>query len=356
MGNNLIAELIKAIWTYMAEVKEIKIMEVCGTHTQSIAKYGISSVLPPGIKLLSGPGCPVCVAPASFIDDAVRLMMMDNVIVATFGDMVRVKGTETSLDNSRTKDKKPAVVYSPLEALEIAENNRDRTVVFLAVGFETTAPAIAAMIRHAEEKSIHNINVLTSIRLMPPILEIVLEKHDGELGGMICPGHVATVMGEEYFRFLPDKHDICSVISGFDAADILGAIYLIVQSKCGDKKPELKNIYKRCVSFNGNEKAKSLMGEVFAASKGLWRGIGLVGDSALVLKERYMKYDAVYNFNLSPRDHEAAMECSCGDILMGKRSPGECRLFDSACSPANPYGPCMVSTEGSCSVYYRYRR
>ncbi|MFA7573507.1 MAG: hydrogenase formation protein HypD, partial [Lutispora sp.] len=244
----------------------------------------------------------------------------------------------------------------PFDVIEIARSNRDKMVVFLAVGFETTASAIASLVKHAEEKSINNINVMTSIRLMPPILEKVLQQHNGRLHGIICPGHVATIMGEEYFEFLPEKYRIASVISGFDAADILGAIYLIVQSKCEGNKPELKNIYRKCVSINGNEKAKDLMKEVFRVDDGLWRGIGSVPDSALVLKEQYAKYDAVKNFNLSSWSDETCNACSCSDILMGKKEPKDCNLFGTICNPVNPYGPCMVSSEGACSIYYEYRR
>ena len=355
MERNFIRKLVRGIGEYTKHMDEIKIMEVCGTHTQSIAKHGIASLLPPQVKLLSGPGCPVCVTPASYIDDAIKLLGHKDIIIATFGDVMRVKGTETNLERSQTKDKKPIIIYSPFDVIEIANRNKDRMIVFLAIGFETTAPVIASMIKHAEEKSINNINVMMSIRLMPPILEKVLQ-YNGELHGIICPGHIAAVMGEEYFRFLPGRFSISSVISGFDALDILGAIYLLVESKYKGRKPELKNIYKRCVKSNGNEKAKRIMKEVFKVDKGSWRGIGLVLDSALVLKDRYTKYDAVKTFNLTIHDCNIPVECSCSDILMGKKEPKECNLFGTKCNPTNPYGPCMVSSEGSCSIYYRYRR
>lgn len=356
MERNFIGKLVRGIGQYTKYMDEIKIMEVCGTHTQSIAKHGIASLLPPQVKLLSGPGCPVCVTPANYIDDAIKLLVYKDIIVATFGDMMRVKGTETSLERSGSKDRKPIIVYSPFDVIEIARSNRDKMVVFLAVGFETTASAIASLVKHAEEKLINNINVMTSIRLMPPILEKVLQQHNGRLHGIICPGHVATIMGEEYFEFLPEKYRIVSVISGFDAPDILGAIYLLVQSKCESNEPELRNIYRKCVSINGNEKAKDLMGEVFKVDDGLWRGIGLVSDSALVLKEQYEKYDAVKNFNLNSWSDEISNACSCSDILMGKKEPKDCSLFGTICNPVNPYGPCMVSSEGACSIYYEYRR
>lgn len=356
MKKHFMEKLLKKIWEYAEQIDEIKIMEVCGTHTQSIAKHGIASLLPQKIKLLSGPGCPVCVTPASYIDDAIRLLGHKDVVIATFGDMVRVKGKETSLDKSDIKNRKPLIVYSPFDIIKIAEVNRDKMVIFLAVGFETTTPAIASLIKFADEKSIDNINIMTSLRLMPPILEEVLKQNGGKLHGIICPGHVAAVMGEKYFQFLPKRFGIHSVISGFGAEDILCAVYILVQGMYKVTKPVLNNIYKKCVSFHGNEKAKTIMEGVFKVDEGIWRGIGLVPDSALVLKEEYAKYDAARNFGLTHYDSQMPEGCSCSEILMGKKLPNECSLFGSICNPVNPYGPCMVSSEGSCSIYYKFRR
>lgn len=353
MSKILIQKLLDKMKQYKAD--EVNIMEVCGTHTQSIAKYSITSLIPHQIKLLSGPGCPVCVTPEIFIDNAIKLLLKEHIILTTFGDMVRVRGSSESLDEQRIKGKKALIVYSPFDIIEIAQNNPSKLIIFLSVGFETTAPIIASMVRVLEENKIRNIKFLTSLKLMPPILKEVLKRHNN-LSGILCPGHVATVMGEEYFRFITDEFHIPSVICGFDAIDIISGIYLIMGIINGRQIKKYNNIYKKCVFTRGNLKAKSLMDEVFEVEGGFWRGIGFIENSALVFNEKYRKYDAAVEFKLDDMIDNANLECDCGNILLGNKSPLECKMFGKICSPHNPKGPCMVSSEGACSVYYRYRR
>lgn len=338
------------------EKDDIRIMEVCGTHTQSIAKYSITSLIPHEIKLISGPGCPVCVTPEIFIDNAIKLLLQEHVILTTFGDMLRIQGSSESLDEQRIKGKKAVIVYSPFDIIEIAQNNPYKLIIFLSVGFETTAPIVASMIKLLEEKNIRNIKFLTSIKLIPPILKEVLKRHKNNLNGIICPGHVATVMGENYFHFISDEFHIPSVICGFDALDIIGGIYLIRKSIDERHIARCSNTYKKCVYPQGNIKARSLIDEVFQVKGGLWRGIGFIENSALVFNEKYHKYDAAVQFKLDDTIDNTDSQCDCSHILLGEKSPSECKMFGKICSPHNPKGPCMVSSEGACSIYYRYKR
>jgi hydrogenase expression/formation protein HypD len=353
MDENLISRMIKEI--NRSNKQDIKIMEVCGTHTHAIGKYGIRTLLNYDIQLLSGPGCPVCVTSESTIDAAIQILEHDNVILATFGDMVRVRGTYESIIDQRKKDKRIAILYTPFEALEIAENNKDKMVVFLAVGFETTAPVIASVVLLAKEKNISNIYFLCSIKLMPPILRFILDQDGQPIHGMICPGHVAAVMGEEYFRFIEMEYGIPAVIAGFEAIDIIGAIYTIAQSINNQGTEKFKNLYKRSVSIHGNLIAKETMNEVFEMASVDWRGIGYIQNSALIMRARYAQFDALKKFNIQLIPKENHLQCMCKEILMGIKSPRECNMFGTICIPSHPQGPCMISSEGSCASDYRYQ-
>lgn len=354
MDTKVIKRLIDEINIMAKETDEINIMEVCGTHTHAIAKSGIKSLLPSNIKLLSGPGCPVCVSEESFIDNSIEILNNYNVTIATFGDIAKVSGTEGSLLNEKTKGKDVRIIYSPLELIQMAEHNKERQIVFLAVGFETTAPVIALSIKNAYEGKIENLFFLTSLKLMPPILHHIIGQNEHNIDGLICPGHVASVTGSEYFRFISEEYKIPAAVCGFEAEDILICIHCLIK-QISLKKAELYNLYERCVKPHGNIKAKMLIEEVFKVSDGQWRGIGTVNDSSLIINENYKKFDALRSFNLVNKPYKINNSCQCKEILLGKKSPNECSLFDKACNPAKPFGPCMVSSEGACAIAYKYR-
>ncbi len=353
MDKRLIQNLIKEI-NIMAD-KEIKIMEVCGTHTQMIAKLGIRSVLSPKIKLLSGPGCPVCVTDEKYIDTAIEMLNNYDVTIATFGDLLRVKGTKNCLIDEKSKGKNVRIIHSPLDLIEMAEVNKDKKIIFLGVGFETTAPIIALAIKTAFEKRLNNLFFLTSIKLMNPILHYILKQPESQIQGLICPGHVASIKGAKYFEFIVDDYNIPAVVCGFKALDILGGIHYLVKQISNNEKRNFKNLYKRCVKPNGNPTANQLMEEVFQVSYGEWRGIGNVENSFLTINKKYENLDAEKNFIVKIESQKHITKCECSDILLGNKTPRECQLFSRICNPLSPHGPCMVSTEGACAIAYRYR-
>lgn len=345
-------------------IDNINIMEVCGTHTHSIAKYGIKSLVSEKINLISGPGCPVCVTHQSYIDAALDLAER-GVIIATFGDLVRVNGRKENLLYKKSKGRDIRIVYSVYDAIDIAIENRKRKVVFLGVGFETTAPIIAAVIKQAHDMGIKNLYFLTSIKTMPPILEKVLNTKEKRINGIICPGNVAVIKGGESFKFIYEKYGVSAVVCGFEAEDILGGIYFLIKDikskQEGMEQCGFENLYRRCVSNFGNRIAKELIKEIFKKDDVLWRGIGNVGNSALVINNKYSELDAVKVFNLygyfNSKKEEYLQEdkgCKCSQVLLGNISPKECSLFGKVCTPRTPCGPCMVSSEGSCAAYYRY--
>lgn len=353
MDKQIVNTLIRDI-NRMAD-RDIKIMEVCGTHTQMISKLGLRTLLSPKIKLLSGPGCPVCVTEEGYIDSAIIILRDHSPIMATFGDLMRVKGSEGCLLDEKAKGKDIRVVYSPMDLIESAESNRDRKFVFLGVGFETTAPVIALAIKTAAERDIKNLYFLTSIKLMQPILHYILKQPESQIQGLICPGHVAAVKGADYFNFLGKEYGIPAAVCGFEALDIVGGIHYLVENITQDKKGTFENLYKRCVRPEGNVKAKELMEEVFEISNGVWRGIGSVENSSLIIRGEYSYLDAARVFEVNNEFKKAQGACECREILLGNKAPGECRLFSRVCKPLNPVGPCMVSTEGACAIAYRYR-
>jgi len=354
MNKDLIQDLIKEI-NEMAN-KEIKIMEVCGTHTQMISKLGIRSVLSPKIKLLSGPGCPVCVTDEEYIDKAIKILNNYDVMIATFGDLLRVKGRKSCLLDEKSKGKNVRVIYSPLDLIEMAENNKERKIIFLGVGFETTAPIIALAIKTAYEKRINNLFFLTSIKLMNPILHYILEQPESQIQGLICPGHVASIKGANYFKFIVEDYNIPAALCGFEALDILGGIHYLIKQISKNENMNFKNLYKRCVKTKGNLIANKLMEEVFKVSHGEWRGIGKVENSFLSINKKYEGLDAERNFIVKVESQKHKTKCECSDILLGNKTPRECKLFNRLCTPLTPHGPCMVSTEGACAIAYRYRR
>jgi hydrogenase expression/formation protein HypD len=334
--------------------KKLRIMEVCGTHTQAVSKSGLRNILPENIELVSGPGCPVCVTSESCIDAAIEMINEHNVLLATFGDMLRIRGTMNSISEQVNKRKNIVVVYSPLDCLELASKNPGENVVFFAVGFETTAPGIALAIRLAEDNNINNLSFLTSLKLMPPVLHSILREKRKEINGIICPGHVAAVMGAGYFRFITEEYNIAAAVCGFEALDIaLGIHYLSSQNMSG-KKPTFSNLYETCVQEVGNTEAHRMMHEVFEFGDASWRGIGFIRESALILRKKYSFFNALQRFGIKLKSDSPNKQCDCRDVLLGNISPSECCLFGKECTPQKPAGPCMVSGEGSCSTYYRY--
>lgn len=334
----------------------IRIMEVCGTHTMAIARYGIKSTLPENTELLSGPGCPVCVTPPEVIDAVLALSMRPEIITATYGDMVRVPGSVPgdSLARRRALGAKVAVVYSPVDAIEIAEKNPDREIVFLGVGFETTAPGTAATVLTAKEKNIKNFSVLSMLKKVEPALRALIASEGFNVQGFLCPGHVATIIGAKGFKFLPEDYSMPAVVAGFEAADILNAVSaLMAQINAGEAK--LENRYKRAVSENGNEAALTIIEKCFDARKGSWRGLGEIPASGLGFKEELADFDTEKKFSLELRKAPAATACRCGDVITGRIYPEQCTLFGKRCVPEDPVGPCMVSGEGACAAAYKYQ-
>jgi hydrogenase expression/formation protein HypD len=333
--------------------KQIRLMEVCGTHTMSIFRYGIRSLLPETISLISGPGCPVCVTSQGEIDACLELCRKEGVILATFGDLMRVPGTESSLQKERANGKDVRVVYSTFDALEIARNNPARRIVFLGVGFETTAPTVAASILTAKELGLHNYSVFSAHKLVPPALEALAATKDLSIDGLLLPGHVSVIIGEKGYEPLTRVHRMPCAIAGFEPVDILQSIHsLTVQIENGTAMVE--NCYGRAVSYDGNEKARNAMDAVFEAADTCWRGLGIIPGSGLRIRKEFSSFDAGKTFGLLPSHSREPDGCSCGEILRGRKSPPECPLFATICTPVNPVGPCMVSSEGTCAAYYRY--
>ncbi|MHB8032775.1 hydrogenase formation protein HypD [Clostridium botulinum] len=350
----------KLIIEIMEKIKDIdtsplKIMEVCGSHTEVIGRLGLRDILYPKVNLVSGPGCPVCVTDESYIDAALKLLNRENILITTFGDLMKVKGTTNSLMDEKPNHNNIKVIYSPLEALKIAKENKSLEVIFLAVGFETTAPLIALSIKQAKNEKIKNISFLLGLKTMKPILEHIFKDKNHNIDGLICPGHVASVKGANYFRFIRDAYNIPAVISGFQPLDILSSIYFIINSNIKNKKTFI-NLYKTCVKEDGNKIANELIDEVFCQNDSNWRGIGLIKNSGLDLKNIYSDYDALKKFNVKIEKHEKSTRCICGEVILGKKSPKECDLFSKECNPSHSKGPCMVSKEGACSIFYRYNK
>ena len=333
--------------------KEIRLMEVCGTHTMSIARNGIKQLLPEKVILLSGPGCPVCVTSQQEIDKFIKLCQFKDVIITTFGDLMRVPGTESSLLKERADGADVRIVYSTLDCLKIAEKNPDKEVVFLGVGFETTAPTIASAIIAANKKGLKNFSVISTHKLVPPALTALLENDEVNVDGFICPGHASVIIGgKAYVPIIKNYHVPC-VVAGFEPVDMLQAIYMLVhQIEHGETKIEIA--YKRVVNFEGNSKAREVMYKVFEPYDALWRGIGIIPISGLKIKQEFQNFNAENKFDLFVKEAPEPEGCSCGEILCGTKTPIDCPLFGNICTPDDPVGPCMVSTEGTCAAYFKY--
>ncbi|MFC2041425.1 hydrogenase formation protein HypD [Chloroflexota bacterium] len=333
--------------------KPARLMEFCGGHTVSIFKHGIRQLLPQTIEMLSGPGCPVCVTANTDLDKAIALAKLPNVIITSFGDMIRVPGSYSSLQLSKADGCDVRIVYSVQDALYIARDNPDKSVIFIGIGFETTAPTVAAAILQAEQEGINNFYILSLHKLCPPIMKSILDMGEVRLDGIICPGHVSAVIGSYPYRFIPDSYNIACVVSGFEPLDILLCVEMLVnQIEAEESKVEIA--YRRGVKPEGNQQALKLMDTVFETSEANWRGIGAVPSSGLNLRERYQRFNAEVNFDIKLEPSREASGCLCGSILRGVNTPLDCKLFRHSCTPEHPVGPCMVSSEGSCATYYHY--
>jgi hydrogenase expression/formation protein HypD len=349
----------------IAPKEDVNIMEVCGTHTQSFFRFGLDKLLPTNLRLIAGPGCPVCVSTQEYIDKAIHYAKSKNVIILTFGDMLRVPGTRLTLEKERAKGANVSVVYSALDALAIARKNPQKQVIFLAVGFETTAPTIALSIIRAKKENLKNLFFFPSLKLIPPGMDYLVKDKRLDLNGFLCPGHVSSIIGIKPYEFIPKRYKIACCVTGFEPLDILEGIHLIIQQIIKNK-PMVANQYVRVVTRSGNIKAQKIISEVFKVADASWRGLGRIPGSGLRLKDKFSKFDAEKNFpfshklqatRLSGRQASYKLQkCRCGDVLKGLIEPNECILFKKACSPDNPFGPCMVSSEGACNAYYKYKR
>jgi hydrogenase expression/formation protein HypD len=329
-------------------------MEVCGTHTVAIFRHGIRSILPEGLRLLSGPGCPVCVTSIKDVDTAIAIAQKKDAILTTFGDMMRVPGGKQSLMEIRAEGADIRIVYSPLDSLKIAMENKDKKVVFFSAGFETTSPSTAATVSEAERMGIPNFYLFSVHKVVPPALEALLVSGDVRIDGFILPGHVSTIIGTNPYKFIPQKYSIPCAVTGFEAKDILGGLAMLLKQII-EGKASVEIEYKTVVKEEGNPKAIQFINDVFEPCDSYWRGIGLIPGSGLRLKDKWQHRDAERVYDLEVPEVAEPKGCMCGLVLKGIKMPSECPLFAKVCNPDKPVGACMVSSEGSCAAYYRYR-
>lgn len=329
------------------------LMEVCGTHTVAIARNGIRDLMPEGLRLASGPGCPVCVTCNRDIDTVIALARIPNVTITTFGDMTRVPGSTSSLLAEQAAGRSVEIVYSPLDALAFAKAHLEREVVFVGVGFETTTPLVAMAIKRARAMGLSNFTVFAAHKNMPGALELLVGDPTLELDALILPGHVSTIIGAEPYRFLAEKYGIPGVITGFEPVDVLQGIAMLVR-QLHEGRAEIEIAYARGVMPEGNPVALAAIDEVFETCTATWRGLGDIPGSGYRIRDEFANFDAVRRFEPDVEPTRDPKGCRCGDVLRARIAPNECPLFRTVCTPENPVGPCMVSSEGSCAAYYRY--
>ena len=332
---------------------EFSIMEVCGTHTMAIARYGIRSLLPERVRLISGPGCPVCVTSQKDIDNMIDIAARPEVIFCTFGDMMRVPGSDGSLVQAKARGADVRVVYSPLEAVELAGKDNGKKVVFAGVGFETTSPTVAAAVLEADRLGIKNFFVYPAFKLVPPALELVLSSPQIRLDGFLLPGHVSAIIGLKPYGFIASKYGRPGVVAGFEPLDILGAIVMILEMRAKGR-PEIKNEYARGVKEGGNRVALGILDKVFLPQDAWWRALGRLPLSGLGFRAEYRRYDAFEIFSVCSPSSDEPSNCGCGQVMLGAIEPVGCPLFGASCTPESPVGPCMVSSEGACAAWYKY--
>ena len=328
-------------------------MEVCGTHTMSIYQYGLRPLLPPQVRLISGPGCPVCVTPNGYVDRAVALCRLPGVTVATFGDMVRVPGSSSSLIEERARGADVRIVYSPLDAVALAVKNPDRKVVFLGVGFETTAPTIAGSILAAKRQGLTNYFVLAAHKTIPIPMEVLASDPELKVDGYLCPAHVSVVIGADAYRFLAEERGVPCVVTGFEPVDVMQGVEMLARQVV-EGKPRVEIQYSRVVKREGNRKAQAVIAEVLTPFDAPWRGIGVIPGSGLRIADAYAEFDAEKAIPVAVEETREHAGCLCGEILKGKVTPFDCPLFAGACTPESPVGACMVSSEGTCAAAYKY--
>lgn len=333
--------------------RQVTFMEVCGTHTMSIARLGLKALFPPNVQLVSGPGCPVCVTPQGVIDRMVALARVPGATVCTFGDMLRVPGTESSLERERAAGARIRVVYSPLEALAHAEAHPGEQVIFLGVGFETTAPAIAQTLRQAKAKRVANFTAAVAGKVVPPALHALLSDDDVALDGLLCPGHVSVIIGARVYGFIPAEFGVPCAVAGFEAAEILlGLASLCEQIAAG--RATVENLYREWVRPEGNRRAQAVIDEVLLTADAEWRGIGVIPLSGYSLRPAWRDFDAFERFGIPEMHAPEPRGCRCGEVLRGVTQPRDCGIFGTHCTPQHPVGPCMVSSEGSCAAEFKY--
>ncbi len=347
----LVKILIKKI--HSVSKKHITLMEVCGGHTMSIHKFGIPSLLPKTINLVSGPGCPVCVTGRRYIDHAIALSRLNDVIITTYGDLIRVPGSSSSLECEKANGADIRIVYSTLNAIKIAKDNPDKQIIFLGIGFETTTPSSALAVIEAKKDNLKNFSVLSAHKIMPPAMSALIEE-GVKINGYIGPGHVSTIAGSEMYNGLAEKYKLSVVISGFEPVDLLQAIYMLVGQLESDN-PKVDIQYTRIVKPEGNLKAKKVVNEIFELRDDWWRGLGVIHKSGLGIKEKYKDFDAKKKFDVEIEKTIEPRGCICGKILKGINKPTDCKLFRKVCTPSNPVGACMVSSEGACHAFYKFK-
>ncbi|MBL7151585.1 MAG: hydrogenase formation protein HypD [Candidatus Omnitrophica bacterium] len=341
---------------------KINFMEVCGTHTQNFFRFGLNSILPANLRLIAGPGCPVCVSTQGYIDSAIALAADKKNIILTFGDMLRIPGSSSTLEKERARYGNVRVVYSSLDALTMAGSSAGKRFIFLAVGFETTAPAIALTIAAAGKMKLNNLFFLCSLKLIPAVMGYLLKDKGLNLQGFLCPGHVSAVIGTRPYESIARKYRVNCCVAGFEPLDILEGIYLLLRQITSKRRPLVSNQYSRVVTGGGNKKAQRIIKDVFVTCDADWRGFGSVPKSGLKIRREFARFDAQKAFSIADQRlpgisalSRRQNKCRCGDILRGIISPPECPLFAKSCRPEDPFGPCMVSSEGACNAYYKYK-
>ena len=354
---DVIAGFAKKIAILAQSLKQkLVIMEVCGGHTHTLMRYGLTQLMPENIEFIHGPGCPVCVMPKNRINQAYEIAMQKDTILLSLGDMIKIPGSFGSLADARARGASVQFLYSPLQALEIAKNNPQKKVVFFAIGFETTTPMTAALVEKALQENITNLFFHINHVLVPPPLCAILDSKNSRINALIAPSHVSVISGAKIYKDIVEKYSIPAVVSGFEPVDMMESVYRLVKQKV-EGRSELEIQYKRVVSMSGNLKAQALVEKYFTKRKSFeWRGLGNIADSALKLKEQYAHIDAevVFDEILSKDSVADNRACRCGDILRGVAKPFDCKVFGKACTPNNPLGSCMVSSEGACAAYYKY--
>ncbi len=348
----LAAKLIRRIRGRLP--RPVTLMEVCGTHTMSVARHGLGRLLPPEIRLLSGPGCPVCVTPAVQVDTSIALARQPDCIITTFGDMMRVPGSGSSLEKERAAGRDIRVVTSCLDALEIARRSSGKRVVFFAVGFETTSPTVACTVRQAAGEGTDNFFILDAHKLIPPAMETLVRLGEVRIDGFLCPGHVSTIIGCGPYEPVARELGVPCVIAGFEPIDVLQGVEMLVE-QIADGRAEVAVQYSRCVRPEGNPAALRRLYEVFEPADSDWRGLGTIPESGLRLRPAYARFSAREHFEISVPPAREPEGCRCGDVLRGALTPGDCGLFGTRCTPDTPVGPCMVSSEGTCATHFKWK-